>query len=176
MTAGTAGTGIGPGQNLSLIFRENIYLFSFVSDWKSIPLMPNYLLAIFPRSPCVYWLGLLRAGKQFNPSNYPARTRKHCYIIQDATWTAAEWWDVWPSCWHCAFCIVKHPISGGGGGAVQQLQLKIFYTQMENNSLFRHLRGQKTLFFYPTVCVRWGIHGINPAVRSHRRKTLSSWV
>lgn len=97
-----------------MIFRENIYLFCFVSDWKSIPLMPNYLLAICPGSPCVYWLGLLRAGEQFNPSNNPARTRRHCYIIQDATWTAAEWWDMQPSRLECAFCILKLPISRRG--------------------------------------------------------------
>lgn len=37
-------------------------------------------------------------------------------------------------------------------GLVQELQLKIFHTQMENNSLSRHLQGQKTLYFYPSVC------------------------
>lgn len=119
-----------------------LLLYIFFSDWKSIPCLPKYLLTIFPRSPCVYWLRLLRARKQINPSNNPVRTRstKHCCIIQDATRMAAEWWNTRPTRCECAFCIPKHPISVGGLHTLcnqkkiyrkLHLQLKIFHSWME---------------------------------------------
>lgn len=112
------------------------YFFLFVADWKSIPSFQN-----------IYLLA------------------SFCFFIRVHSWSLLKAWNrlipqiIWPHIMkHC--CIIQDAtcMAAEWHNAAQ--------SQTENNSLARHLQGQKALFVTRACGYK--------SVRSHRCKTLGS--